>query len=315
MIPIQPEPLPPPQPKRKRGAAGALATWIVIAILLIGTAANGALLWQDRSDLADTESGVSALQTQNAALESSITQAQAESDTLQANLAALQQTVLQLSTSVPRQTAGTDFTAAAKKIEPSAVYIEAASRFTGGTGSGTIIRSNGYVLTNEHVISGATSISVTLKTGEKFSASIVAADAHLDAAVLKLNTTRTDLPAATIGSSASVVVGQEIITCGFPLGKDLFGTAAFGPASFNHGIVSAIRSLGSIADELNRINPTITLNYIQIDADINPGNSGGGLFNLAGELIGIPSYGEATGINEAIPIDAVKALIQSAVGG
>jgi len=72
--------------------------------------------------------------------------------------------------------------------------------------------------------------------------------------------------------------------------------------------VSAIRNLPSG----NTQNPAVKLDYIQIDADINPGNSGGGLFSLDGKLIGIPAYGFATGVNAAIPIDAAKALIQSA---
>ncbi len=105
-----------------------------------------------------------------------------------------------------------------------------------------------------------------------------------------------------------MVIGQEILTCGFPLGDELFGSASFGPASFNHGMVSAIRNLPSG----NTDNPAVKLDYIQIDADINPGNSGGGLFTLDGKLVGIPSYGFSTGINTAIPVNAVQALIQSA---
>ena len=197
------------------------------------------------------------------------------------------------------------------------VYVEVTDRTGGGSGSGTIIRSDGYVLTNQHVIAGATSISVTLKTGEKFTATLVNSNADLDAAILKLNTTRTNLPTVTMGSSASVVIGQEILTCGFPLGSDLFApNAAFGPATFTAGVVSAIRNLPST----NTNNPAVTLNYIQIDADINPGNSGGGLFTLDGKLVGIPAYGgtnsdgsAAAGINWAIPIDAVQSLIQSSV--
>jgi serine protease Do len=298
------------EPKKQGSGFKGWLVALVLGLLVIGTGVNGALLAQDRSGIDQVDSQVSALSTQNAALLASLGQAQSDASGIQSSLASLQQTVSQGGSGTPVIVAGTDFTAAAKKIEPYTVYVEAGGRSGGGTGSGTIIRSNGYVLTNQHVISGATSIKVTLKTGESFSATLISSNADLDAAVLKLTTNRTDFPAAVIGSSASVIVGQEILSCGFPLGSDLFGNSPFGPATFNHGMVSAIRNLASG----NTDNPNVRLDYIQIDADINPGNSGGGLFNLNGELIGIPAYGFATGVNAAIPIDAVKAMIQGAVG-
>lgn len=295
-------------PPKKSG--GGWLVSLLLAILLIGTGVNGALWLQEQDSLDQAGADLSALNTQNAALQTSLSQAQAGASSLQADLAALQQTVAGLGTTAPPPASSTDFTAAARKIEPYTVYIEASGRTGAGTGSGTIIRPNGFVLTNQHVISGATSIRVTLKTGESFSATLINSNADLDAAVLRLNTTRTDFPFAALGSSAGVLIGQQVLTCGFPLGSDLFGNAQFGPASFTAGIVSAIRNLPSA----NTDNPNVRLDYIQMDADINPGNSGGGLFNLNGELIGIPAYGFATGINASIPIDAVKALIQSAVG-
>jgi serine protease Do len=141
-------------------------------------------------------------------------------------------------------------------------------------------------------------------TGETFNATIVTTDIDHDTAILKLNTSRTDLPAIVIGSSSATRVGEQILTGGFPLGSDLPG-----PATFTSGIVSAIRTMTSS----NSFNPSSSIDYIQIDADINPGNSGGGLFNTRGELIGIPSYGFAAGINTAVPVDAIKSIIQSAL--
>ena len=141
-------------------------------------------------------------------------------------------------------------------------------------------------------------------SGETYSATVVISNIDLDSAVLKLNTTRTDLPAITFGSSTNTIVGEQIFTGGFPLGSEELP----GPATFNSGIVSAIRIMTSS----NSFNSNFQIAYIQIDADINPGNSGGGLFNTNGELIGIPSYGFAAGINTAVPIDAVKSLIQNA---
>jgi serine protease Do len=289
--PATPPPnMPPPMmtaPGGKRSGSGVLAA-VLIVLLAIATMVNGGLVLQSNSKLDTTNSNLTAAQS---------------------TIASLQQTVSKLTGTTPATPATVDFITPAKMILPEVVYVEVTDRTGGATGSGTIIRSDGYVLTNQHVIAGATSISVTLSTGEKFAATLVNSNADLDAAILKLTTTRTNLPTVTMGSSASVVIGQEILTCGFPLGADLFGSATFGPATFNAGVVSAIRNLPSG----NTNNPAVTLNYIQIDADINPGNSGGGLFTLDGKFIGIPAYGFATGVNAAIPIDALQSLIQSSL--
>ena len=297
-------------PTRKEPGSGnrALITMLIV-ILAVLTVGNGALALQSNSKLSSTNSDLTAAQSGNTSLQSSIAQQQTAANTLSASVTSLQTTVSKLTGTTVAPPTTTDFVTPAKAIEPEVVYIEVTDNQGGGSGSGTIIRSDGYILTNQHVIAGATSISVTLKTGEKFTATLVSSSADLDAAILKLNTTRTNLPTVTIGSSASVVIGQEILTCGFPLGSDLFGNATFGPATFNAGVVSAIRNLPSG----NTNNPAVTLNYIQIDADINPGNSGGGLFTLDGKLVGIPAYGFATGINTAIPIDAIQSLIQSSL--
>jgi serine protease Do len=304
-----PTPMSPMTTGKQPGSGSNALVTVLIVILAVLTVGNGALALQSNSKVSTANSDLTTAQSANSSLQASIAQQQTAANSLSASVASLQQTVSKLGGTTAPPPATTDFVTPAKLIEPQVVYIEATDRTGGGSGSGTIIRSDGYILTNQHVIAGATSISVTLKTGEKFTATLVNSNADLDAAILKLTTTRTDLPTVTMGSSASVVIGQEILTCGFPLGSDLFGNATFGPATFNAGVVSAIRNLPSG----NTDNPAVKLDYIQIDADINPGNSGGGLFTLDGKLIGIPAYGFATGINAAIPIDAVKALIQSSV--
>jgi S1-C subfamily serine protease len=146
-----------------------------------------------------------------------------------------------------------------------------------GVGSGTIIRANGYVLTAYHVVQGSTSITVTLSTGEKLGATVAASDTNLDIAILKITSTRTDFPVATLGSSASANVGDDVVAIGFPM--DLVG-----PASFTKGIISAFRTDdGSFfANNGER--------YIQTDAAVNPGNSGGPLVNMKGEVIGIADF-------------------------
>ena len=277
---------------------------LLIGILLVGTAFNGSQLWQANNSLDETESGLATLQSSQSQLESELSNRQAEAAAISSAVNALKQTVAELEDTTGGQN-WTDFTELVDMVEPSVVYVEVSSRFGGGTGSGTIIRADGYVLTNQHVVDGATSVQVTLMNGETYSAEVITSNIDLDSAVLKMDTSRTDLPAITLGSSANIKVGEQILTSGYPLGEELPG-----PASFNSGIVSAIRTMTSS----NSFNPNSQVDYIQIDADINPGNSGGGLFNTDGELIGIPSYGFAAGINTAVPIDAVKPIIQDALG-
>jgi S1-C subfamily serine protease len=159
-----------------------------------------------------------------------------------------------------------------------------------GTASGVIISQDGYILTNNHVAANTTSIRVTLHDGREFKAKVVGLDPHSDLAVVKIDAA--NLPAASIGNSSAVKVGQQVIAVGNPLG---IGTTA------THGIISAIRSPFEIK---GNIFPEI----LQTDAPINPGNSGGALADLEGNIIGINSAiastsGGSIGIGFAIPID------------
>lgn len=160
---------------------------------------------------------------------------------------------------------------------------------TSGAGSGVIITENGYIITNYHVIDGARSVTVRLTDGSEFDADIVGGDQSTDVAVLKINAT--GLNAAVLGSSRSLVVGQEVVAIGNPLGS-LGGTVT-------DGIISALDR--SVVVDGHR------MTLMQTNAAINPGNSGGGLFNRAGELIGIVNAKQSNtgieGLGFAIPID------------
>ena len=156
-------------------------------------------------------------------------------------------------------------------VSPSIVYIMTVTGpVTLASGSGVIIDSRGYVLTAYHVVSDAVSILVAISPGETFIATLVNRDENLDLAVLKMNSTRTDFPAAVLGSSVNARVGDEVVAIGYPLSLP-------GQASFTSGIISAIRN------ELGVI-------LIQSDAAVNPGNSGGALVNTSGEVIGIADF-------------------------
>jgi serine protease Do len=189
------------------------------------------------------------------------------------------------------------FQSVVSQIEPSVVRIDTTIAGGGASGSGTIVDKRGYVLTNAHVIDGERDIKVTLKDGTILSATVIQSDTNLDMAILKLTTSRTDFPVITLGTMADVLVGENVISAGFP-----GGTYLPGPATFTAGIVSALRSYAGS-------------NYIQTDAAVNPGNSGGCLVTLSGKMIGIPTAGitppsqDFENINLVIPIDQVTAFI------
>ena len=168
-----------------------------------------------------------------------------------------------------------------------------------GAGSGVIVNADGYIVTNYHVIEGANTVTVTLHNGDEYKATIVGGDDMADLAVLKINAK--DLTVATLGDSSKVAVGDLAVAIGNPLGQ-LGGTATT-------GIVSALDR------QLTIENRTLTL--MQTDAAVNPGNSGGGLFNGAGQLIGIvESKTSATGIEGlafAIPINSIKESINDLI--
>lgn len=164
-----------------------------------------------------------------------------------------------------------------------------------GNGSGVIISSDGYILTNNHVINGANKIKVTLRDGTQYDAELIGKDSKTDIAIIKINAK--DLTPAVIGNSDSLVVGEVAIAIGNPLGQ-LGGTVT-------DGIISALER------EIKLDNST--MNLIQTNAAINPGNSGGGLFNSNGELIGIvvakSSGFDVEGLGFAIPVNDVKTVI------
>ncbi len=168
-----------------------------------------------------------------------------------------------------------------------------------GAGSGVIVNEKGYIVTNYHVVKGASDVKVRLHNGDNHSASIIGSDPDNDIAVIKISAS--DLKAVTIGDSSTMNVGDMTVAIGNPLGQ-LGGTAT-------QGIVSALER------RLTIDNTTLTL--LQTDAAINPGNSGGGLFNGAGELIGIvvaKSSGTGVeGLGFAIPINSVANLIDDLI--
>jgi S1-C subfamily serine protease len=231
----------------------------------------------------------------------------------------------------------------AEAVSPSIVEISAASNAGQATGSGVIITTGGEIITNNHVVSGASEIKVQLSNGKSYTASVVGTDSKKDLALIKLDDAPSGLTAATLGDSDGVKVGDEVVAIGSPEG--LTGTVT-------SGIVSALdRDVTVSTDESqgqqqqqgggsgqwpfefggrqfngDTGSSTTTYKALQTDASLNPGNSGGALIDMNGNIIGINSamYSAAqatsstagsVGLGFAIPINTVKADLDTLRGG
>ena len=221
-------------------------------------------------------------------------------------------TTLPSSTTPLSPPAGGSIAAVAAAVLPTVVQLEVRGASGGATGSGFVIRQDGYILTNNHVVADAAAggtLNVTFKDGSVRPATIVGRDTSYDLAVVKV--AATGLPTATLGNSSSVVVGDTAIAIGSPLGLE--GTVT-------SGIISALNRPVTAGGS----GESSFINAIQTDAAINPGNSGGPLVNARGEVIGvnsaIASLGASTtsqagsiGLGFAIPVNQAKRVAEEII--
>lgn len=195
----------------------------------------------------------------------------------------------------------------ADRALPSVVTVHASSGQAGGSGSGVVIRSGGYILTNNHVISvaaGGGTLSIMRSDGETTNATIVGRDPLTDLAVIKA-TNVSNLPAITLGKSDSLQVGEPVVALGSPLGLTSTVTA---------GIVSALDRYVRVPSENGQAAHLV--GAIQTDASINPGNSGGALVDCNASLVGINTAGAtlpntgggSIGLGFAIPVDLARGV-------
>lgn len=233
----------------------------------------------------------------------------------------------------------------AQAVSPSIVEISAASNAGSSTGSGVIISSSGEIITNNHVVSGASEIKVRLSNGKSYTAKVVGTDSKKDLALIELENAPSGLKVATLGNSDGVQVGDDVVAIGSPEG--LTGTVT-------SGIVSALDRDVTVSTDENQGrqqrgggsgrwpfsfggqefngdtgSSTTTYKAIQTDASLNPGNSGGALIDMNGNIIGINSamYSAASdsssssssagsvGLGFAIPINTVKSDLASLRAG
>ncbi len=178
-------------------------------------------------------------------------------------------------------------------------------RRSAGIGSGFIVRADGVIVTNAHVIGGASKVSVAMRDGATYEAKVLGVDETNDLAVVKIAATR--LPVAPLGTSSDLLVGEWSIAIGNPFGFVLGNTEP----SVSVGVISAVgRNLAGRGD-----GGGVYVDMIQTDAAINPGNSGGPLVNAMGEVVGVNSSiyspsGGSVGLGFAIPIDRTKRIVE-----
>ncbi|HEY5116111.1 MAG TPA: trypsin-like peptidase domain-containing protein [Nakamurella sp.] len=206
----------------------------------------------------------------------------------------------------------------AAKVLPSTVSVLASSSSSGGEGSGIILTADGLILTNNHVVEGATDLQVRFNDGTTATAEVVGKTASDDLAVIKVKGVSGLVP-ATLGSSGNLAVGQPVVAIGSPLGLS---------ATVTSGIVSALNRPVRTSSEQTQSGQNgqdTVMNAVQTDAAINPGNSGGALVDMSGAVIGInsaiaslstPTDGSqpgSIGVGFAIPIDQAKRIAQEII--
>jgi S1-C subfamily serine protease len=200
----------------------------------------------------------------------------------------------------------------AAKVRPAVVTISTSTTTVGpfgvpttAVGSGFIIDAEGLILTNAHVVEGADEVTVTLEDGRELQGSVVASDADLDLAVVKVEAT--GLTAVELGTAVDLQVGQLVVAIGSPLGEFT--------DTVTSGILSAVGRTVTVSDAQTRTRRTVD-GLLQTDAAINEGNSGGPLLDATGRVIGINTAAvtNAEGLGFAIPIDRAADLIAGVRG-
>ena len=270
--PPEPKTLPPPQNRPGRGGAILLLTLVLALIFGVGLFAGLEFAGNSTSSSATTSRAVTTTSNTTSATSSSGTTIEAQQE------------------------------AAIAKVEPAVVELEVTTAQGQQIGSGVIIDTKGDIVTNYHIVNGEASIVAVLYNGSTEQAQLVGTNAADDLAVVHIQPFA-NMTVVQIGDSSKLVVGQEVLAIGNPLGITETATK---------GIVSALNR--SVTESTG----TTISNAIQTDAAVNPGNSGGALINLQGQLVGIPtltavnteSNTAANGVSFAIPSNLVQTVIQ-----
>ncbi|MHB1154187.1 MAG: S1C family serine protease [Eubacteriales bacterium] len=281
------------KPKQKKGISrGFVAVAVIVCILFSGAAGFGGTYLASEF-LNQSETSQSAANNPSDSKSGNEGGVIFKSTASVANTAKIESNVI---ASVASKAAATVVEISTETMVTSSFYGQ---YITGGAGSGVIITENGYIITCAHVVSGAENITVKMTDGMEYPATLIGSDTLTDIAVVKIDVT--GLPYAIMGDSSNLVVGEDAIAIGNPLGE-LGGTVT-------NGIISALDREVEIDGQ--------KYNLLQTNAAINPGNSGGGLFNVNAELIGVvnakSSGSGIEGLGFAIPINDAISVAQQLI--
>lgn len=278
-----PDPLKPQKKKKEKGRTGLIVLCIILSTIFgLSGAVGGLFIYQtffceSSQEASNNGETVVIYESKDAEIPPSIAQAGTVATVAEATLPS----VVEIST---------------EAVVTNNFYGQYVSE---GAGSGVIISQDGYIATNNHVVDGASKITVRLYNGDQFEAKLIGKDPQTDIAVVKIEAQ--GLKPATYGNSENLIVGELTVAIGNPLGS-LGGTVT-------DGIISALDREITVEGE--------SMTLLQTNAAVSPGNSGGGLFNSKGELIGIvnaKSTGESVeGLGFAIPINTAKTIIESLI--
>lgn len=281
----------PPKPRRNHG-------WIIAVVGVVLLCVSGVSTVY-RDNVQDTSSTASSLQATAVTDTPTVTQEAAPAVASPTGAFIGTGTVLPITQSDGQELPLQDIY---KKVIPSVVSITAINASGTATGTGIIMSSDGYIITNYHVVTTADQISVLLTSGEEYLASLVGGDETSDLMVLKIDTQ--NLTPAEFGDSDISQVGDTVVAIGDPLGTELRGT-------MTDGIICGIQRNINVDDR--------TMTLMQTNAALNSGNSGGPLVNMQGQVIGIntmkiaSSYSSVEGIGFAIPIASAKPIVDELV--
>lgn len=271
----------PKKPKKERSPFPWKTFWktavvAIFGLMLVFSTVTSAYLLKDNLSTENTSAKIT--QTDSPASEGSVTQTSSSDQSLSVS----------------------DINSA---VSPAVVLITGTNMYGTGQGTGMIIRDDGYILTNAHVVEDFSELTVTLndENETEYDATLVGYDDTTDIAVIKIDAT--DLPTVTFGTSSGLEVGESVVVIGNPLGEEFSG-------SVTTGIISAL-------DRKVEFDDGQVYTYIQTDAAINSGNSGGPLVNMSGQVIGINSAkidsSIAEGMGFAIPIDTAVPVINDLI--
>ncbi len=283
----------PPQPKKQPKRSGGRGTIVAVAIIcaLVGGLGGGAAVGMALSSSTAAEPSVSAEEAESSVIQEETSEVTEEESTASISTTVVDITTNSSSTEMTPQSVYDTYVNAVVAIsnESTTTNVMGQTSSTASSGSGFIISTDGYIITNNHVVEDATTLTVIMTSGEEYEATIIGADEESDVALIKIDAS--DLPTVSIGDSDEIAVGEQVCAIGNPLGE-LTNTLTV-------GYISALDR------EIYESSSSTPINMFQTDCAINSGNSGGPLFDMHGNVIGITTAKYSSSSSSSASIEGI----------